>query len=460
MTEPKGSVFIKFDFLHFCDNILLMEINEIIDGLVSGQLKSPQTYGESFYILLRITGTGITERVILDTDGLPLLRKGEPQYYKINRMPEEFLSDKFLEACNGIPVLIQHPEDTNDRFLDGINYKDHTVGTIVKAFVKEENEVWGVARILDPLVLNLILNGLNSTSPAISSHNSIREDGLTDEHFDYIDHLALVVDGYWDAYSKKAIQIDEAKNNIKGGSDMPNEELDKKVDNDIPEEDKKVDNGDKIDALISKVEQLLTALTSKTDNAPDLPKDEKVDNEDEEDKKVDNEEEEVKKVDNDIKEEEKKVDNEEEEKKVDNNIEKIIPKADSCEDKKEKVDNKEEEEVMNVADEEEKGKLVDSAIALGQSYADMKTPKLLSSDTKTSYLRRILLSNRDKVDSKYIGLIDRLAGSQMKHVDYAIGMDAYNSIKKNLLTKKQKAYKPNEARVERYSDRTVYHNVI
>lgn len=434
-----------------------MEINEVIDGLISGELKSPQTYGESFYILLRITGTGMTERLILDTDGLPLLKKGEPQYYKINRMPEEFLSDKFLEACSGLPVLIQHPEDTKDRFLDGINYKDHTVGTITKAFVKE-NEVWGVARILDPLVLNLILNGLNSTSPAISSHNTIREDGNTDEHFDYIDHLALVVDGYWDAYSRKAIQIDE-KNNIKGGGDMP-EELEKKVDNDVPEEDKKVDNGDKIDTLIAKVDALLNALASKkTDNAEEEVE-KKVDNDDKaEDKKVDNDDEEDKKVDN-SEEEDKKVDNEEEEKKVDNNVEKIIPKTDSCEEKKEKVDNKEEEEVMNVADEEEKGKLVDSAIALGQSYSDMKTPRLLNNDTKTSYLRRILLSNRDKVDSKYIGLIDRLASSQMKHVDYAIGMDAYNSIKKNLLTKKEKTYKPNEARVERYADRTVYHNVI
>lgn len=436
-----------------------MEINEIIDGLIDGNLKSPQTYGESFYILLRITGTGITERLILNTDGTPLLKNGEPQYYKINRMPEEFLSDKFLEACNGLPVLIQHPEDTKDRFLDGINYKDHTVGTIIKAFVKD-NEVWGVARILDPMVLNLILNGLNSTSPAITSHNTIREDGNTDEHFDYIDHLALVVEGYWDAYTKKAIQIDDKKN-IKGGSEMPNEELEKKVDNEeIPEVETKVDNGDKIDLLIEKVEKLLTALTTaKTDNAEEEIK--KVDNE-EEKEKVDNEEEEPKKVDNNIEKEIPKVDNEEEEiKKVDNEEEEIKKVDNDKEEEIKKVDNKEEEEeVMNVADEEEKGKLVDSAIALGQSFADMKTPKLLNNDTKESYLRRILLSNRDKVDSKYIGLIDRLTNSQIKHVDYAIGMDAYNSIRKNLLRKKEKTYKPNAVRVERYSDRTVYHNVI
>lgn len=43
-----------------------LSYNELINGLIDGSLKSPQVYGESFYINLRITGTGITERYVLN----------------------------------------------------------------------------------------------------------------------------------------------------------------------------------------------------------------------------------------------------------------------------------------------------------------------------------------------------------------------------------------------------------
>ena len=47
----------------------LVAYREMIEGLINGTLKSPQIYEESFYIKLRITGTGITERYKEDENG-------------------------------------------------------------------------------------------------------------------------------------------------------------------------------------------------------------------------------------------------------------------------------------------------------------------------------------------------------------------------------------------------------
>ncbi|MDA0067650.1 DUF2213 domain-containing protein [Brachyspira hyodysenteriae] len=136
---------------------------EMIEGLINGTLKSPQIYEESFYIKLRITGTGITERYKEDENGDVIFdEENKPVTYKIDRLEEDFLSNKFLEACIGIPVLIEHPES---KLLNGENYKNHVVGTIVVAYIKKEvKEVWGIARIYDPEVLKLINEGLKSTS--------------------------------------------------------------------------------------------------------------------------------------------------------------------------------------------------------------------------------------------------------------------------------------------------------
>ena len=157
------------------------------------------------------------------------------------------MSDTFLKACQGIPVLIEHPDNN---FIDGGNYKDHVIGTIIQPFIKEDlKEVWGVARIYDPEVLILIQNKLKSTSPAVRSINiKSNNNDIVEEKFKYINYLALVIDGYWDDYSNKAIQIDHYKriipnsNNSNKEDKMP-EELEIKKDEELQnKEDIKKDN--------------------------------------------------------------------------------------------------------------------------------------------------------------------------------------------------------------------------
>ena len=79
-----------------------IEYREMIQGLIEGTLKSPQIYEESFYIKLRITGTGITERYKEDENGDVLFDdNNKPITYKIDRLEEDFLSDEFLKSCIG-----------------------------------------------------------------------------------------------------------------------------------------------------------------------------------------------------------------------------------------------------------------------------------------------------------------------------------------------------------------------
>ncbi|MDA0096310.1 DUF2213 domain-containing protein [Brachyspira hyodysenteriae] len=253
----------------------IIAYREMIEGLINGTLKSPQIYEESFYIKLRITGTGITERYKEDENGDVIFdEENKPVTYKIDRLEEDFLSNKFLEACIGIPVLIEHPDS---KLLNGENYKNHVVGTIVAAYIKKEvKEVWGITRIYEPEVLKLINEGLKSTSPAIKTSNIENGSEIVQEKFEYIDHLALVVDGYWDNYSEKAIQIDSLKRIVPNSNEnttikedtMP-EELEEKKE-EIKEEVKKdesmekVENKEteKINSIESKVDQLISMLSA------------------------------------------------------------------------------------------------------------------------------------------------------------------------------------------------------
>lgn len=438
-----------------------LKYEEIIDGLIEGKLKSPQVDGESFYILLRITGTGITERYKTNDKGEPIVKDGKPEVYKINRLEDEFLSDNFLNACNGIPVLIEHPK-SNNQLIDGENFKEHIVGTIIKAFIKG-SEVWGVARILDPTVLNKIVDNLKSTSPAVTSRNEVGNNDIVNEHFDRIDHLALVVDGYWDDYSDKAIQIDK-KNKIKiEGDNMDKKEL--------------------VLELVSILENLgidektMLEINAKLDK---LASDEPTNSTKTEE--VKEEEREIK--EDEAKKEEPKVDEPKDEGKeleglATKLIELIISKstpapakepAPELEVKKDEpkaepvLDN--EDDLINAEDEEEKNEIIDEAIKLNQSYADMKCPKSYSHDTKESYLRKVLLLNKSFIDSKYKSLVDRLTKNNLNKDEYGLAVDCFKSIGNTLKTQADAKIKAdakkeiNAKRVEKTANGTVYHNVI
>lgn len=434
------------------------EYNQIIEKLKDGELKSPQRIGESLYIVLRITGTGITERYKLDENGEPIVKDGKPEVYKINRLEDEFLSDGFLEACNGIPVLLDHP-NTNDQLVDGENFKKHIVGTVIKAFVKGK-EVWAVARILDPNVLSMILSKMKSTSPAVTSRNEVGNNDIINEHFETIDHIALVSEGYWDDYSDKAIQIDKKKNLKTKGANMDKKEL-------VLEIAEILENLGVDDETMLKINGKLDALAGE-DNPPAPTA-----NLSDDDKKADDDkkDEEVVKADDDK--------NGGLEALATKLIELVIQKAGTPapapapaepvkkDEATENPEDLEKEDLINAEDEEEKNDIVDEAIKLNQSYADMKCPKARAHDTKESYLRKVLLLNKNFIDSKYKTLVDRLTKNNLEKAEFGLAVDCFKSIEATLKTQADAKIKADgkidiskQQRIEKTADSVVYHNMI
>ena len=418
---------------------------EMIQKLIDGSLKSPQIYEESFYIKLRITGTGITERYKEDDNGDVMLDNDKnPVTYKINRLEDDFLSDKFLKACIGIPVLIEHPDS---KLLNGENYKNHVVGTIVAAYIKPEiKEAWGIARIYDPEVLKLIIEKLKSTSPAIKT-KEIKKNGsdIVEEEFEYIDHLALVVDGYWDNYSEKAIQIDALKRimpnsneNIKNQAtikeDKMPEELEEKKE-EIKEEVKKdesmeeVENEEtqKIASIESKLDQLISMISNKNESV-------KEDGEEGSPEAMATEKKQGVTLDD-----------------IASKIDMLISQIAKKEGKDEKEDMNEElskEEIVadeeeTIEDEEEKKVMVDKAYNLASKYKEegIKYVKEREHDTKYSYLGRFLKSNSSLLSDKYKHLFS--GNNKVTKENYALAVDCITDIQKNIETKEKQELKKN-----------------
>ena len=405
-----------------------LKYEEIIQGLIEGTLKSPQVYEESFYINLRITGTGITERYKEDKYGEIIYENNEPVKYKIERPESEFLSEKFLNACVGIPVLIEHPDK---KLLDGENYKDHVIGTVIKAFIKPElKEVWCVARIYDPEVLKSISEKLQSTSPAVISSNEISKDGIIKERFEYIDHLALVLDGYWDNYSEKAIQIDSNKRIIPNSSNkikednMPEKlkDTEEVVKNTVKEDEdiETIENkeSDKINAIFEAVNKIAEAI------APAEP----IKNDEGEDETLHGEEE-LKKED--------------EQAAV---LDKILTKLEEIGSSIAAKDVKKEEDDINddltkeeiVADEdieeEEETKLVaDRAYILASKYKEdgAKWTKTRPTDNRYSYMQRFLKLNAPLIADKF----KSLANTKIDKNNFVLACDAMKSVEDNLEAK-------------------------
>ena len=147
---------------------------ETAKAIASGETASPVNLSGSWLVSLRITGTGTTTR-------------GNTQTY---RNPDDYLTDDFLERCNGLPVIIGHPDDA---LLDSGEYSERSIGSIIYPYIQGD-EVWGVARLfIDEIPENI------STSPCVISQNdTITDDGIIEGSPDFIDHVALCDDGVWD----------------------------------------------------------------------------------------------------------------------------------------------------------------------------------------------------------------------------------------------------------------------
>jgi hypothetical protein len=162
---------------------------DIAKGIRDGELPSPQKFGDNLWLFaMRITGTGTAYRSKLDEF--------------VFRDPDIFLTDEFLERCQGLPVIVQHPKSNK---LDSKEFAERAVGAIMLPFLRD-CEVWGVARVYDQQTAEAMQNWRLSTSPAVvmrkdDSRSMEVKDGrtLVLEGEPYlIDHLAICEEGVWD----------------------------------------------------------------------------------------------------------------------------------------------------------------------------------------------------------------------------------------------------------------------
>ena len=152
-------------------------------------LLSPQKYENIWMFDLRITGTGTSFRSALD------------EY--VNRPVSEFLTDDYVERCNGLPLIFEHPKDS---ILNKVEYRDRAIGTIILPYIQGD-EVRGIAKVFDTDAAQLMLTSHISTSPAVvfrdagSTETIQLEDGKTvliEGKPSYLDHLAICPAGVWD----------------------------------------------------------------------------------------------------------------------------------------------------------------------------------------------------------------------------------------------------------------------
>lgn len=161
---------------------------DIAKKIRDGELTSPQQYKNISIFALRITGTGVSYRSKLD------------EY--VNRLPENYLSQEFLERCNGLPVIWKHPDSQR---LDSESFAERIVGTICLPYI-EGNEVWGIAKIWDESAAQNMQEVQLSTSPGVvfdaGTNVQIQlKDGkhiLIEGKPSLIDHVAVCENGVWD----------------------------------------------------------------------------------------------------------------------------------------------------------------------------------------------------------------------------------------------------------------------
>ncbi|MDA8149781.1 MAG: DUF2213 domain-containing protein, partial [Nitrospiraceae bacterium] len=214
---------------------------DIAKAIKSGELSSPQQYENVVLFDLRITGTGLSKR-------------DHPDEYVL-RPAENFLTQEFVERCNGLPVIFEHPGES---ILTTDEYRERAIGTIILPYIKED-EVRGIAKIFDIDAANLMMETHISTSPGVvfrDDKESFYIDDLDGERVlvegvpSYVDHLAICKSGVWDK--------GETPNGVNRGEITMPEEKPK-------EEVKKDSEGSTVEELLGKIMERMDAQDKRLD---------------------------------------------------------------------------------------------------------------------------------------------------------------------------------------------------
>lgn len=164
----------------------------VAKAIREGELTSPQRFANILLINLRITGTGAAYRQSLDEF--------------VWRDSALYLTPEFLERCNGLPVIWEHPP--NARPLDSEEFHERMVGTVFLPYIRG-TEIWAVAKIYDDAAQELLSTKQLSTSPMVVFRDADGGAGTTYELKDgstllvegkpsLLDHIAICELGVWD----------------------------------------------------------------------------------------------------------------------------------------------------------------------------------------------------------------------------------------------------------------------
>jgi 8-oxo-dGTP pyrophosphatase MutT (NUDIX family) len=162
---------------------------ELAEAIRDEELVSPQYVENICLVDMRISGTGFSYR--------PKLNEW------VYRRDTIYLTVEFLQRCNGIPIIMEHPDT---QILNSDEFAKRIVGTMFLPYIKGE-DVWGIARVYDAEAISMITDEQLSTSPSVVfrdpkvNYNIELEDGgtlLVEGKPSFVDHLAICEKGVWD----------------------------------------------------------------------------------------------------------------------------------------------------------------------------------------------------------------------------------------------------------------------
>lgn len=169
-----------------------MNMGGICQKMADGTYTSPQRFMNVTLFAMRISGTGWA------------YRGGDRQEYAY-RSRDDWLTPEVMQACQGMPVVLEHPEETpviTDAF-----YRERSVGQVVLPYIRGD-ELWAIVRIQNRAVAKALTDEQWSTSPGVltgkdSVSRPLGQDGTTlllEGAPFHPDHLAIVSAGVWDKY--------------------------------------------------------------------------------------------------------------------------------------------------------------------------------------------------------------------------------------------------------------------
>lgn len=393
--------------------------NEIAQKLINGELSGIVTNGDFFYLPMRLTGTGLAERV--DSDG---------KARHLDRKMELFTTDDLMAQYANIPVVLGHPKNEDGEYVRVGFEAGIIVGNTIASYVKEdEKEIWVIARIHNKEVIDAIGENDLSTSPHFISTEK-EQDGseIYLEIPKGINSLAIVSSGFWDKKSDIP-PIDKSEFNLLDKEAIMQEEKtdgvleteasgsENKVDTEQKQDENKADESleEKVADLEENEAKEAKSFEKLAEDHKELDKGDSMDNEVKKDLVA---QEAVEKMDESKEAKEEKVE-EVTEDKMDSDLiegEEFTPE-----------DGEREKLIEVISD------IVDSADAqIGVKRVFFGTQRLKPS----ALIKRFASANKNFVSSKYAGMVDKVDASTLE-----IGKDILQDIKANIQKKNAELFK-------------------